>query len=204
MALVDVLDHGDLELPRQEDEGAHRQGDQPEPIAVALGRCHGEQPGQLGRGGGPVDEVAEPAEHPEGHVDPDRQEGHQLDERLDGDRGDHALVPFARVEVAGPERDREGREQQGHDQGGPAGERPRGDRRRRPGSHPGGGAEHLVGGRDRRELESEVGDAADHGDDGDERAEPGALAVPGGDVVGDRGDPAPLALQNVTVRVGPR
>ena len=48
-------------------------------------------------------------------------------------------------------------------------------------------------GRDRFELQRDVGNEPDHGDDGDERGEAGAFAEAGADQVGDRGDAVGLA-----------
>ncbi|MFN8513095.1 MAG: hypothetical protein U0841_11000 [Chloroflexia bacterium] len=48
----------------------------------------------------------------EGDEDPDRQEGEQLDQRLERNRRDQPLVPLGGVEVARAEDDREGGERQ--------------------------------------------------------------------------------------------
>ena len=51
-----------------------------------------------------------------------------------------------------------------------------------------GSGEHLVAGGHRLQLQRDVGDDADHGDQRDKRGEQRALAVAAGDEVGDRGD----------------
>ncbi len=114
MLLVDVLDHRDLELARQEDDRQHRQQHVGEPAAVAEppGAVEGEQALQLGHCGGARVEVAEAVVEPVGDVDADREEGEQLDHRLEGDRRHHALVALGGVEVAGAEQHREGSERQ--------------------------------------------------------------------------------------------
>src|SRR5262249_58079350 len=53
--------------------------------------------------------------------------------------------------------------------------------------------EDLEGVGDRLELQRDVWHHTDDGDDGDEGTERGALAVPGGEEVGERGDPLPPA-----------
>src|SRR3546814_17200172 len=54
-------------------------------------------------------------------------------------------------------------------------------------------AQHVERGRDWLKLQRDIGNDADHRDDGDQRAEAGGLAVARGDEVGDRGDTVGLA-----------
>ena len=193
VALVDVLDHGDLELARQEHDGEHRQHDQPCPARIAaagpLGRR--EHRGELGVGGGAGEQITEAAVDAEGDEQPDRKEGGELDHRLECDRRDHALVTLGRVEMARAEQDRERGQQQRDVESGVGQQRHFAD-------VPGHGdvgvvREHGEAVRYRLELQRDVGDDADHCDHGDEPGEQRALAVARADEVRDRGDAVGLA-----------
>ena len=75
----------------------------------------GEQPAERRADGlGSGEDVAETAVETEGDEHADGQEGDELDDRLEGDRRDHALVAFARIDVARAEQDREGRHRERH------------------------------------------------------------------------------------------
>ena len=124
---------------------------------------------------------AMPSNRVPGHEGPDREKGDKLDDGLEGDGRHHALVALGAVEMPGTEDDGEGGERQRH-------------RQRAvppPGDGDGGfraGGQQMIAGRDRLELQGDVGNDADHGDQGDERGQAGALAVAAGYEVGDRGD----------------
>ena len=60
------------------------------------------------RGLGPREDVAEAAIEAERHEQADGEERDELDHRLEGDGGHHALVVLARIDVARAEQDREG------------------------------------------------------------------------------------------------
>ena len=112
VALVHVLDHRHLELARQEHDRDHRQERERSPARVVAGRApERQQRIELRHLRGAVEDVAEAVVHPEGDEQPDGEEGEQLDQRLERDRRDHALVALGRVEVAGAEQDGEGGEQ---------------------------------------------------------------------------------------------
>ena len=106
MAVAVVLDHEDVEHPRQRQEGRRREEDQPHP-AAAVPAPH--------RDGGGVDAIERPldaAAQPPDDEDADRQERPELDHRLHGDGHDDAVVPLGGVEVARSEDDGEEREPQ--------------------------------------------------------------------------------------------
>ena len=112
--LVDVLDDGHLELPRQAQDRERREHEQPRPARVAPGRpVEGrKQAGELRIRRNPGEQVAEPAIEPERDEQPDGEKGDELDDRLEGDRGDHPFVALRGVEMPGTEQDREHRERQ--------------------------------------------------------------------------------------------
>ena len=129
---------------------------------------------------GAREESADAAEHGEEDEEADRQEGRELDQRLGGDGDDQALLVLGGIDVAGAEQDGERRHRQGDDEGGVGRQiellqRPR--------------AEQRVDRKgDRLQLQRDVGQRAGNGDDGDDGGDRLALAVAGGEEVGDRGD----------------
>ena len=185
---VDVLDHRDLELARQEHDGEHRQDRQPHPARVAAGDAleRGEQRRELRCRRGAREDVAEAVVDPEGHEGADREKREQLHERLERDGGHHALVVLGGVEVTRAERDREQRQDQRDPERGVLKDRHRADL----GRHD----DHRVldedreARRDRLQLQRDVGNDSDHRDDGHDAAEQRALPVAGRDEVGERGD----------------
>ena len=166
---LDVLDHGDLELPRQADDRRRREEGQrhpawPEDVLGAddhLGRHVGE-------------DVVEAVGDDEGGEDADREQRAQLDDRLQRDRRDDAVVTLVRVQVPGAEQNGE----KCHAGGDP-------ERGRHPVRLAG---DDLVAAGDALQLQGDVGRRGDHRDDGDQHGEAGALAIAGRDQVGDRGD----------------
>jgi hypothetical protein len=192
VALVHVLHHRDLELARQQQDREHRQHRQPQQLAVAGALLAGPQ--QLAgprHGGRPLEQVAEAAEDPEGHEQADAQEGNELHDRLEGDRGDQALVSLAHVELPGAERDRERSEEQRDVERLVGEQRCRLELCRR--DEVGVVVDDAEGVGDRLQLERDVGDDPDHRDRRHEPAEQRALAVARGDEVRDRGDAVRLA-----------
>ena len=114
MPLVDVLDHEHLELPRQDENRHHREHGERDPAGVTGAAIDGEQLGQIARGRGAREQVAEPLIQPEGDEHSYRQERQQLDHQLEGDGRYHALVVLARIDVPRAEQDGEGRHDEGH------------------------------------------------------------------------------------------
>ena len=105
VALVDVLDHGHLELARQADDRGCRQ------------ECQ-RYPARVENIAGTVDDLGidvgkhllDAAGHAVDHEQTDRKQRGELDHRLDRNRRDHAVMAFVGVDVARAEQDRE----QGH------------------------------------------------------------------------------------------
>jgi hypothetical protein len=101
VALVDVLHHHHLELARQEHHRQHGQQHQPEPLRARQScppcsrRSSCCRSARLRAG----EQVAQAVEQAPGDEDADRQEGHQLDHRLERDGRHHALVALGGVEV---------------------------------------------------------------------------------------------------------
>ncbi len=188
---VDILHHGDLKLPRQADDGDHGERGQREPGAVAAGRVQGEEARHLGPRRRLGEDVGEAVVKLEGDENAHREEGQQLDHGLEGDGRDKAFVMFAGVDVADAEEDREGGHGEGHVerrvlQEGQAGHLARHDQL-------GILQQHVEAGRDRLQLQRDVGHDADHRDDAHQPAQKRGLAVARGDEVGDRGDAVGLA-----------
>ena len=97
---IDVLDHGDLKLARQEQEGQHRQYDEPDPAhVIARSPTEGRsQCGQLWLRHRLAKNVCRAVEHDESDVNAQGHERDQLDQRLEGDGGNHALMALGHVE----------------------------------------------------------------------------------------------------------
>ena len=188
MLLVDVLDHGDLELPRQEHDRHHRQDREPCPVRVAAGnafeRRH-HRP-QLGLSRRPREEVAEAVVDAEGDESADGEKREELHQRFERDRGHHALVMLGGVEVARAEGDGERGQDQRHPQRGILAERCRADL----GRHDDFGIldEDREAVRHCLQLQGDVRQDADDGDDRDEAAQERALAVARRDEVGEGRD----------------
>ena len=185
MALIDVFHHHDLELARQENHRQHRQQSEREPLTP--GKCRRPPAtGQLRQRRnlrGTFEDVAHAVEQAVAHVQSDGQKCHQLDERLEGDRRDHAFMALQRVQTPCAEH------------GGKAGQSkgevkravvPPARRRQMRGTARVG--QHPEPNRDSLELQCDVGNDANHGDDRDHAGEHRALSVPAADEVGDRRD----------------
>ena len=178
VALIAVLDHGDVELARQQQDAAGRQECGRDPCGrVRHARKHAAD-GGIGRGA--RGEIAQAVEHPPRHVDADGDEGDELDEGFHRDREDEAVLVFGGVDVARAERHREARQHQATMKDRlpaleesamvrPAFERVEHGRDRH---------------RDRLQLQRDVGHRADDADDRDEARHLLGLAVAGRDEVG--------------------
>jgi hypothetical protein len=191
--LVGVLDHRDLELPRQEHDGEHRQDGEPDPARVATRDPlqGGEHRPQVVVGRSARKHVAEAVIEAPCHPGADGEEGDQFDQRLEGDRRHHALVVLGGIEMPRAERDGERGERERHPQRrvlehGHGFHMRRHDHRRIL-QHQREAVRHRL------QLERDVGNDADHGDHGHHAAEQRALAVARGDEVGERGDAVLLA-----------
>ncbi len=188
MVFIDVLDHRDLKLARQEHDREHGQDRQPDPARIASRNTleRSEHGRELRFGGRAREHVPEAVVDPEGHERADREEREQLHERLERDCGHHALVMLGGVEVTRPEGNREQRQDKRHPQRGVLQDR----HRRHLGGHDDLGIldENREAARDRLQLQRNVGNDPDDRDDGHDAAEERALPIAGGDEVGERGD----------------
>ncbi len=171
-----VLHHRHVELARQEndaDEAEERYGD-PEADVEFLG----EQLGDLQVLASALDEPRDSAQHGEDDEEADRQEGSELDERLCCNGDDQAVLVLRRIDVTCAKQNRKGGHQERDDQ-----RRVEREQLQLPCPQQGGDGKG-----DGLELQSEIGKRPGYGDDGDERADRLALAVAGGQKVGDRGN----------------
>ena len=184
---IDVLDHHHLELTRQEHHRQHCQQRQREPLLVGelLTRLlrQREQRLQFGRGPRAREDVGRPVEQAPGHEGAHRDEGDELDDRLERDRGHHAFVFFGAVQVARAEHHREAGQCQREVEGAvaPPGQRCGQRRAQRRG-------EQRVAAGHRLQLQRNVGHDTDHGDQRHRAGQQPALAVAAADEVGDGGD----------------
>ena len=110
-----VLDHRDVELPRQQHDGEQRQQRHGAERCELRARASARR-----RCCGCVERAREqrdrPVEHHEGDEDADGEEGHQLDDRFRRDRQHQAVLVLGRIDVAGAEQHREGRHRQRDEQ----------------------------------------------------------------------------------------
>ena len=181
LALVVVLHHGDVELPRQQqdrDERQQRHRDQH--VGRGLAGQHGGCRQRLRR---QAEQRQRPVEHPEGDEDSDRQERHQLDDGLGRDGEHQAVLVLGRVDMPGPEQDGEHRHRHRDEQRHVAQQRASGLAGRH---HM--GDDGFKRERHRLELQRDVGNGADDRDQRDGGGDRLALAVARRDEVGDRRD----------------
>ncbi len=168
-----------MELPRQQHDGEQRQHRHREKAGQ---RRHA---GEHRRGIGLVERAGEQRQravkHHEGHEDADGEKGHQLDDQFGGDRQHQPVLMLGGVGVAGAEQHRERRHQQRDEQRAVADD---GLRAARIGLR----QDSADRRRHRFELQRDIGDHADDGDQRHRRRHRLALAVARGDQVGDRGD----------------
>jgi len=130
--------------------------------------------------------VREPVIHAIGDEPTHREECDQLDQRLESDGSDHALMPLRSIEVTRPEEDREQSEQHCHPERRVDEHRHRGMMRRRRDLrvlH-----QQRVAAGDRLQLQRDVRQDADNRDDRHEPGEERALAVSRRHEVGERRD----------------
>ena len=156
-----ALDHADMELARQADDGGERQ--------QGLGEEAGRQR--------TAEEAVATVDHAVGQAAvtrqqpqrqrTDRHEGQQFHQRLQCDRQHHAAVVFGGVDAAGTEQDREHRQHQRDVQRGVA--VPLGAKRL--------AAEHAHAHAHRLELQGEVRDRRDHRDHRHGGGQPACAAV---------------------------
>ena len=181
LVLIVVLDHRDVKLARQQNDGHKRQqrGRQ-QRVEGRLAREDGAGLRTLPRR---LEQRAGTAEHPEGHENANREEGEQFDDRLGGDRQHQAVLMLGGVDMPRSEQHGEGRHRQRDEQCDIAEQRPGqvADRRDM-------GEDGLKRRRHGFELQRDVGNGADNGDQRDHGGHRLALAVARGDEVGDRGD----------------
>jgi hypothetical protein len=173
-----ILHHADMELARQQHDRAERQQRHGQEVAdrgLVLDGAH-----RLRRLHRALDQFMR-REHPEGHEHADGEEGDQLDDGFGGDRQHQPVLVFGGIGLSGAEQHREHRHRQHHHQRDIADDR---DLR-----------EQLVLAQDgfergghRLELQRDVGHRADDRDQRHGGGDRLALAVAGGDEVGDRGD----------------
>lgn len=183
-----ALHKGDVELARQAEDGQGRQqGDGGEARRDLGRRGQGAQALHDARGRAFVQQQDQ-------GEDGDEQQGAQLDHRLQPDRLDQAAIVLGQVGTARPEQDGE----EGQDAGQHQNRQTLGPRHRRAGGQQGAGH------RQRLQLQRDIGQRPQDGDDGDRRAQGLALAVARGHEVGHgadvlapsgRRDPAPQRKQ---------
>ncbi len=186
-----VLHHRDVELARQQHDAHQAQERDGDPeAAVEILR---EYPPDLVALCGALDESADAPEDREDDEEPDRQKGCELDERLGRDGHDQAFLVFGGVDVPGPEQDGKGGHQERDHQCRVEVEElqlARAQQRR-------DGEGHGF------ELQGNVGERSRYRDDRDDGANGLALAVAGGQKVGDRGDVVALGQPDDTQQEAP-
>ena len=124
LSLAVVLDHGNVELPRQQHDGEQRQRrHRAERAERRRMRQHRRGLRQLQRA---RKQRQRPGEHDEGHEDADGEKSDELDDQLGGDRHHQSVLMLGGVDVPGPEQDGEGRHQQRNEQRDVADQRLRG------------------------------------------------------------------------------
>src|SRR5690606_17968070 len=134
-------------------------------------------------GGELLDQPLRAVEQEEGDEDAYRQKGGELDDGFDGDRQHQPVLMLRRVGVAGAEQDGEKRQQHGDDQRYVADERLETEWRAAVVSDH---QAHRAG--DRLELERDVGDGSDNGNQRGDAGDGGTLAITRAEEIGDRGD----------------
>jgi hypothetical protein len=107
-----IFNHRDVELARQQNDGATRQQRHRQQHAeLRFARQHGGGFGPLHRLG---KQVGRTAEQPERHEHADRYEADELDQRFGRNRQHQAILVFGGVDVARTEQYREQRHRQRH------------------------------------------------------------------------------------------
>ena len=179
-ALVVVLDHGDVELARQQDDGEGRKqrGDAPD---RRIGRRLDDRADVRVRQGG-LGQIADPAVEPPDDEGADREKRRELDDRFHRDGEDEAVLVLLRIDPPRSEGDGEGGEHQRDRER----ERSRGRARRQPRLVEGGDDCHQRG-RGSLELQRDIRRRAGQSDEGGGRRDGLRLAVARRHEVGDRG-----------------
>jgi hypothetical protein len=187
MVLVDVFHDDDLKLPGQTNHGQHRQDNFEAPAEISPGGALDDKEVlQSGQFRSFRKQMAESLEYAVGHKNACRKKRYEFDERFKRDGGHHPFVPLGGVQVAGAEEDRKKGQQQGHVERrvvnyGNIREITRHDDERVL-------VDDEIAHRNGFELERDVGNDAQHGDNRHQACDGGAFAVARGDKIGDGGD----------------
>ncbi|EKD97984.1 MAG: hypothetical protein ACD_23C00643G0002, partial [uncultured bacterium] len=185
MALTHIFNHHHLELARQKDHGQHRQQRQRKPLCPgkAATLFQPQQFGQVGHRVGPRKNVGEAIEHAIHHKQPHRQKSNELDHRLEGNGRHQPFVTLRRIQMPGTKHHGEPRQRQGHVKSAVLrpvrlrGQLAQASRR-----------EQAITGRNRLELQRDVGHDAHHGNQRHQAGQQRAFAVAAANKVGNRGD----------------
>jgi len=190
--LIDIFYHGDLKLARQKHHRQHGKQNVHGPVGVCTGIIRQDKhSGQFRNPAGPFEDVAETVIHEEGDKYSGRQKGDQFDDGLESDGRHQAFVALGGLQVAGAEQYREDRQNQRDVKGRVLVERYPGEMvgQLRQGM---GANDHVAGGNG-LQLQRDIGNDTQNGNDGDGTGQGSALAVAGSDQVGDGGDAMHLA-----------
>ena len=188
-AFICVLNHRHMELARQADDRCEGQQGDGHPFRRV--NIEGKALGDGRYRAGPGNEIDRAGEHEERNEHPGGQKRHQLDDRFKRDRPHHTFVVFRCIHITGAEHDRENRHQQCDHQS--RIRPPRGARYSGGHNDFGIAGQHVETGRDRFQLQRDIGQNSDHHEQGDNGGERLAFAKSGGDEIGDRGDVLGLA-----------
>ena len=177
-----VLNHCDMELARQQERTDKAEEDHGQPRPASRGAREPFRHLRVFRHG--AHQLAGAIIHRIDHEQADGEKGQQLDEGFGRDRQHQPVLVLRCIDVACSKQDREHRQHKRHEQRDVAEDRYRGARPvdAQVGDH------RRQGFRDRLELQRDVGDRADHCDQGHYGGDALALAVARRDEVGHRGD----------------
>ena len=185
VALAHVFHHHHLKLARQKNHRQHGQQRQGKPLrpGKVAALLQAQKAGELGDCLRTGEHIPQAVEHAVHHEHTDRQKGDQLDHRLKGNGGHHALMALRGVQVARPENHGETSQRQGHVEGtvlAPV---------RRCGQADGGrsGQQGVACG-NRLELQSDIGNDAHHSNQRDQTRKQVALAIAAANEIGNRCD----------------
>ena len=181
LGLAVVLHHGDVKLARQQHDGEQRQHRHRDQRAEQ--RLAGQHRGGIRTFERAGEQRERAVEQPERHENADRHERDELDQRFGRDRQHQSVLVLGGVDVPGSEQHCEQRHRDRDVEGDVAEHRLHRAARRSDVNQDRGQR-----GRHRFELQRDVRDGADDGDQRDGRGHRLRLAVAGGDEVGDRGD----------------
>ena len=184
MGFVDVFNNDNLELPWQKYDRQPGEQDHRRPRSGATG-IQLEQSSQFRAVGSTLENIGKTAEHAVGNKQADRHEGNQLDHRLESHRRHHALVTLGRIKMARSEQNGEQR-QDGSDKQRRI-EPPRQD------ALVGVREKHPQAGRDRLQLERDIGHNPDHRNHRHQAGKQLTLAVARSNEIGNRRNALGLA-----------